>query len=411
MAQNITLSAVDLQAMPALLDSVNELSFALQGDKQTTAARARSYAQSFTSVFGRTIPPSYIDLGHFSQLVRQESGNPEVVQAAGSVLTALDQAVIAERHGPQKPGAAGISIYFPNSQLYESPSAGPQSYTVIAGRFAEVSLWDDFLAYHYTGRSFEPETSALVIPEASASISGPGSGQIQVSPITLSDDVAAPGQPVLLSADISGQNIGYVYLFVGFYDQAANAILVADSDYLESTDTREIDGVYYPVWGQGAFTMEFEWEPIVFAIDDGAEAVVAHFTPQRYGVSFEQAIYAVDGIYTYADGGESRYARLYFRDGVLRQVFGFTGEGGTGAPREIIPQTGDTFTVLEKWMDLDAQGNVTQVASQEGGTLTFRDQMFTWQDMDAAAGVYVVGFIVEDLDGNQYAQYTEVIVE
>ena len=88
------------------------------------------------------------------------------------------------------------------------------------------------------------------------------------------------------------------------------------------------------------------------------EPVVAHFTPQSYGASFEDAIYTVDGIYTYADGGESRYARLYFRDGVLRQVFGFTGEGGTGAPREIIPQAGDTFTVLENWMDLDQQGQV-----------------------------------------------------
>jgi len=411
MAQNITLSVVDLQAVPELLDSVNDLSFALQGDKQTTAARARSYAQSFTSVFGRTIPPSYIDLGHFAQLVKQESRNTGVIQAADRVLALLDRIATTKRQGPQKPGATGISIYFPNSQLYESPSAGPQSYTVIAQRFAEVSLWDDFLAYHYTGRPFEPSTGGLIIPEAGASVSGPGAGQIQVSPVTLSDSVAAPGQPILLSADISGQNIGYVYLFVGFYDQASNAIFIADSDYLESADTREIDGVYYPAWGEGDFTMEFEWEPIVFAIDDGADAVVAHLTPQSYGVSFEQAIYSVDGIYTYADGGESRYARLYFRDGVLRQVFGFTGEGGTGAPREITPQTGDRFTVLEKWMDLDAQGNVTQVAAQEGGTLTFRDQMFTWEELDAAAGAYLVGFIVEDLDGNQYAQYSQVIVE
>jgi len=52
--------------------------------------------------------------------------------------------------------------------------------------------------------------------------------------------------------------------------------------------------------------------------------VVAHFTPQSYGASFEDAIYTVDGIYTYGDDGESRYARLYFNDGVLRQVFGFT---------------------------------------------------------------------------------------
>ena len=46
----------------------------------------------------------------------------------------------------------------------------------------------------------------------------------------------------------------------------------------------------------------------------------------------------------------------------------------TGAPREITPQQGDTFTILETWMDLDSERKVTQVATQEGGTLTFGDR-------------------------------------
>jgi len=412
MGQNITLSAVDLAAMPELLDSVNDLSFKLQEANQPVVARARTYAQSFTSVFGQDVPPSYIDLGNFVQLLKRESGNSNVAQAADRVLAALNKAIVAEKHGPKKPGATGVSIYFPNSQLYGSPYTGPESYTAVARRFADVSLWDDFLAYHYTGRTFEPATGTVAVPEQGTTIGAPGRGRIEVSPITLSDRVAAPGRPVILSTDIRGQNIGYVYLWVGFYDKEANAIFVADTDYLESDDTREIDGVYYPDWGEGSeFTMEFEWEPLMFAIDDGVDSVVARFTPHSYGASFEEAIYTVDGIYTYADGGESRYARLYFSDGLLRQVFGFTGEGGTGAPREIIPQPGDTVTVLEKWMDLDQSGKVVQVAAQEGGTLTFGDQMFTWQELDAAAGEYIVGFIVEDLDGNAYQAYVEVIVE
>ncbi len=42
--------------------------------------------------------------------------------------------------------------------------------------------------------------------------------------------------------------------------------------------------------------------------------------------------------------------------------------------------------------------------------LTFGDQMFRWKELDAAAGQYVVGFIVEDLDGNQTPVYTTVTV-
>jgi hypothetical protein len=411
MAQNTTLSAVDLEAMPELVDSLNRLSFALQKASQPVVARARNYAQSFTSVFGRNVPPSYIDLGSFVQLLKRESSDPDVAQAADRVLASLDKAVLAEKHGPKVPGASGVSIYFPNSQLYQSPITGPQSYTAVARRFADDSLWDDFLAYHYTGRTFEPAASAVAVPERGTPITAPGAGVIEVSPITLSDGVAAPGQPVLLSSDIIGQNIGYIYLLTGFYDTESNSIFVADRDYLESADTREIDGVYYPVWPEGEeFTLEFEWEPLMFAVNDGVKSVVALFTPQSYGASPEEAIYTVDGIYTYADG-ESRYARLYFSDGMLRQVFGFTGEGGTGAPREIIPQPGDTFTVLEKWLDLDQNGRVAETATQEGGTLTFGDQMFTWEELDAAPGEYIVGFIVEDLDGNAYEAYTEVIVE
>ena len=412
MGQSITLSAIDLAAVPELLDSVNDLSFALQETSQPVVARARNYAQSFTSVFGQNAPPSYIDLGNFVQFVLREGVGGNAAQAGDRVLASLDRAILAERHGPQKPGATGVSIYFPNSQLYGSPLTGPASYTAIARRFAAESLWDDFLAYHYTGQPFEPATASVAVPEPDEAVSAPGAGPIQASPITLSDRVAAPGRPVLLSSDVRGQNIGHILLFVGFYDRESNSIFVADMEFLESDDTREIDGVYYPVWPEdGEFTLEFEWEPLVFAIDDGVNSEVALFTPESYGASFEEAVYTVDGIYTYADEGESRYARLYFSDGVLRQVFGFTGEGGTGAPREIIPQAGDRFTILERWLDLDQNGRVVQTATQEGGTLTFGEQMFAWRELDAAPGEYLVGFLVKDLDGNAYEVYTGVVVE
>jgi hypothetical protein len=411
MGRDITLTAYDLAAIPELQDSLNDLAFTLQGTDQALVARARNYAQSFTSIFGKDVPPSYIDLGNFVQLLKRESASGSVAEAADRLLASIDGAIVAERHGPEKPGATGVSIYFPNSQLYRSPVAGPQSYTAIARRFADQTLWDDFLAYHYAGRAFEPAARAAAVPEPGTAISGPGAGPIEVSPITLSDNVAAPGRPVLLSIDIRGEKVGYVYLWVGFYDQESNSILMADMDYLESDESREVNGVFYPDWGEGQFTLEFEWEPLMFAIGDGENSVLSLFSPERYGASPEEAVYTVEGVFTYADGGEARYARLYFRDGMLRQVYGFTGEGGTGAPREIIPQAGDTFTVLERWLDLDTQGRVQDAVLQPGETLTFGDRMFTWEELDAATGEYVVGFIVEDLDGNRYEVYERVAVE
>lgn len=410
MGENSTLAALDLSAMPSLVDSINELSYALQQANQSEVARARSHAPSFTSVFGQEVPPSYIDLGNFVHLLKQTGAGQAVAGQADGVLAALHQVVIAEKHGSAKKGSTGVSIYFPNSQLFGSPLAGPQSYTALASRFARESLWDDFLAYHYTGRTFEAAPQEPTVPGPGTAVTGPGTGTFALSGIDLSSAVAAPGRPVLLSMDIQGENVGYVLFFTGFYDRQSNSIFVADTDYIESSVTQEIDGVYYPIWPEPEFTLEFEWEPLMFAVSDGTDSVTAALMPESYGATFEEATYRVDGIYTYTSG-ESRYARLYFRDGWLRQVFGFTGENGTGSPREIYPQRGDRFTVLEKWLDLDAQGNVVQKATQQGGTLTFGNQMFSWEELDAAPGHYVLGFIVQDLDGNSYEQYATLEVE
>lgn len=410
MFQNVTLATVDLAVLPELLDSFNELTFTLQEADQRYVAQARSSAQSFTSIFGKQVPPSYIDLGQFAELVSRTSGKRSISQASTAFREVLARAVVAEVHGKNKPGATGVSVYFPNSNLYSSPEAGMDSYTVAAEAFASESLWDEFLAFHYTGRAFQRGERTVTVPDRSVEIKSPASGGIQVSPLEASALSVKPGEAIDLSSEISGANIGYVRLLVGFLDQVNNSIYLIDSDYLESPKTQELNGVYYPDWGAEAFTLEFAWEPIVFAIEDGVNTAVALFTPESYGASPENAVYSVEGIYTYADSGEQRYARLYFSNGQLNQVFGFTGTESTGAPREIIPSSGDTFTVLEKWMDIDSQGKVTGVVQQEGETLTFGETMFTWTQLYAAAGEYMVGFIVEDLDGKAQTVSVRVTV-
>ena len=409
--QTSTISAIDLQAFPALMQSVDTLAFQLQNEDQSLVAEARSYAQSYTSIFGKEVPPSYIDLGHFSALLARNATDGRVQQAATGVVQALQQAVIAEKHGNGKRGSTGLSIYFPNSTLYRSPLAGPQSYNLIADRFVSTSLWDDFLAFHYTDRNFSEKAPELFTPQSGFSVRAPGQGTVSVSPIRASSSEAAPGQPVNLSVDISGQNIGYVYLFVGYYDQASDSIAVLDMDYLESPDTRELNGVYYPVWKPDGFSISFDWDPYIFAVDDGQTQAYALFTPQSYGSSADQAIYSVRGTYGFASTGESLPADLYFQNGNLIQVLGYTGSDAAGAPREITPQSGDTFTLQDKWIDNVSAGDAMQAITQQGQTLTFGATSFKWQTLYAAAGQYVVGFVVEDLDGNQYPVYASITVK
>jgi hypothetical protein len=409
--RDITLTAVDLDAFVDLNARFNAFAFAMQNVDQRAVANARNYAQSYTSIFGREVPPSYIDLGHFVQLVVKQTGDVTLQKAAVDVLTALNNAIIAERHGTSKPGSTGVAIYFPNSTLYRSPYTGLQSYTVLAERFSRVSLWDDFMAYHYNDRSFQADAAEPVVPSSGSVTRAPGVGEIAISAITASASSVSPGGSIEMSAEISGDNIGFIYLFTGLYDAGSNSIYVADTDYLESPDTQELNGVYYPEWPEGgSFRMVFDWEPILFSITDGSQSELALFNPGVYGASAEDAVYFVQGTYTFADTGEQRTAQLHFRDGKLFQIYGYTGADTAGAPREITPSTGDTFTIAQKWMELDPSGSVTRVVYEAGDTITFGASGLEWEQVYAPDGQYIVGFIVSDLDGNLKTAYTQVIV-
>jgi len=43
--------------------------------------------------------------------------------------------------------------------------------------------------------------------------------------------------------------------------------------------------------------------------------------------------------------------------------------------------------------------------------MIFGDQMFSWETLDAAPGLYILDFIVEDLDGKAYKTFSQVSVE
>ncbi len=99
-AQDITLSAVDLSAIPSVIDAVGQLVQALQAVDQNKVAEASTYAQSFTSIFGDNVPPSYIDLGNFAMILQQNVGDENVSAAIDNLLVAMQQAILAEKNGP-----------------------------------------------------------------------------------------------------------------------------------------------------------------------------------------------------------------------------------------------------------------------------------------------------------------------
>ena len=157
-----TLTAVDLAQIAPLDAALDDFVAALTTLDQNVVAQARTYAQAYESIFGDELPSPYIDLGHFSQLIQSSTTDPAVLAAAQALDAARAAAIIAEKHGPERPGSTGIAIYFPVRELYEV--ADNFGYTEVAARFAETTQWDEFLAFHMGdtgGESFARPTSPL----------------------------------------------------------------------------------------------------------------------------------------------------------------------------------------------------------------------------------------------------------
>ncbi|MBI5952878.1 MAG: hypothetical protein HY865_14570 [Chloroflexi bacterium] len=434
--QTSTLAAIDLGQIQNLNAAVNELATALMDADQYAVAEARTYAQSYESVFGEDVPPSFIDLGHFTELLASESNDPNVKQAAEAVQAALVQTVLAEMHGDDRPASSGLTIYFPNSELYDGtfgddPAYGIQ-YSSFIGRFATASLWDDFLTFHYTGETFDPASADLSVvtpaksaerdftaavtesaPQANAQVTAPGAGEITIAPLEVSAAEIGPDDSVTISVDVSGSNIGYIYYYASWYDEESGSYLTADMGYIAAENTKEIDGIYYPDWGEDTnLAFDFDWEPTLYFMSNGNEAddQFAFFEPTVYGVSDLDDVYSVRGIFQYAGSAKEIDAVMDFGgDGTMLNIYGFNGENGTGAPREITPSPGDTFTIVEEWLDFD-QNPEGEFVDYLGGTMTFGDQPFEMVPYYAYSGSYTLGVIVTDLNGNSVEEFIEVTV-
>jgi hypothetical protein len=111
--KGVTLTGVDLSVLPDLMSQFNNFAYVLQSEDQSAVASARTYAQAFTSIFGKEVPPSYIDLGNFVQLTAKQAGSSALDQAASAVMDELDRLIVAEKHG-LRTGLSRCAIWPPN---------------------------------------------------------------------------------------------------------------------------------------------------------------------------------------------------------------------------------------------------------------------------------------------------------
>ena len=400
-----TLAAVDLSAVPDVHQKLNAFVTALKEVDQKKLADSRSYARAFTNTFDDSLPSPFLDLSNFTAMAAKRVEDETAAKAASALRIAIDQAIVAETHGSNRRGSTGMSIYFPVSELYWNKNVGANLYSTLASRFAETSLWDDFLGYHYAGLDFEKG-----IPDINQKLPAPGLGEnIQISPLKLSSGSITSGETIRVQTTVSGKQIAYIYLLTLLEKDKDNYLLYY-LDYFRGVDVREEGGVYYPVWktDKGSIPIDIQWVPSSFGVCNGKICSFAHLNPEAFGKLDVESIYSTAGRYVFKEDGIMRDARMYFRnddEATMTRVTGFTGGTGTGlAAAPINPAPGDEWQFVDTWLSRDANGSFS-FSYRDGNRIPFGNEPFYFGVRPSDAGRYRVAIMVEDMDGNNYFQF------
>ncbi len=411
---DVTLSGVDLTALPQLNAALDGFVGSLKNVDQANVAEARSYAQAYVNVFDEKYPSPYIDLGNFAEMVATSLENEVVNQANEQLQAAIANSIVAEKHGNQRPGSSGISIYFPVSDLYWNEGYGVEYYIYLSRNLARYSMWDDFLAFHYAGTDFGTGTPSQDLQQAA-----PGASKITIEPLTVSDRVISPEGSITIETNISGDNVAYIYLVGLLKHNTEDKYLAYYIDYLFLRDQagQEVNGVIFPDWQRtedGLIHINTQWNLAANGVCDEVNCVFALVNPDKYTTNPENLLYFVEGWYIFADSGERVEASMYFYNqgnNLIRHIIASpSGNDEISSPRELIPQRGDQFMTVNTIIRFDDSGQFAG-EFEEGNLLSFSDTPLYYGSFNTPdPGNYLVGIMVMDMDGNKSWQFAPVTV-
>jgi hypothetical protein len=405
-----TLSAVQSARVPDVIGAMNQFVSAVSEIDQGIVAEARTYTRSYFSLFGEEVTPSFIDLGNFTEVLTTLTDDAAVEQAAIQLRTAIDSAVVAEKHGRNMAGSSGIAFHFPDSDLYyytEFNSNFPPYYAESSVKFLEQSVWDEFLAYHYTGEEFAPQEGVAVAPSRTAEIVAPGATQMTVGSVQISDTEITGDETVTISSTVEGE-VAYIHTALYFWDPESESYWIGDVSYYIADNTITIDGVNIPDYGSSPVQVEYEWSPTLYSLTDGEHDAYVLLEPAEYLSADGQTVYQVYGQYTYAGNNTSVEASLYFdADGNFLYAYAFpdTDENGASTPVEITPQAGDQFSDYVQFYTYDNNDNATFSYELSDDVFTWGEEGFSFYASYPVDGQYAVGIIAYDFDNNFVANF------
>jgi hypothetical protein len=400
-----TLSAIESARVPDVIGAMNQFVTTITSVDQTLVAEARTYTRSYFSLFGEEVSPSFIDLGNFSEVLTTLTNDADIQQASIQLQTAIGSAVVAEKHGINMSGSNGIAFHFPDSDLYyftEYNSDFPPYYAESSAKFLEQSVWDEFLAYHYTGEAFDPQEGVAVAPSRTAEVTGPGASELTIGPIQISDTEISGDEVVNVSTTVEG-NVAYIHTALYFWDPTSESYWIGDVSYYIAENTITVGGVNVPDYGESPIQVQYDWSPTLYTLTDGQHDAYVLLEPAEYLSADGNTVYSVYGQYTDALSGTPVDASLYFAaDGSFLYAYAFPDADSNGAstPVEITPQIGDQFTDYVQYYTFDSNDSPTYNYELSDDVFTWGEEGFSFYSSYPVDGQYAVGIIAYDFDNN-----------
>ncbi len=372
----VTMTAVDLNRLPALTFATETLAATLLADPSFVASsisEGRSGATTFARAYA-TDADRYaaMDLGQFAAILAQRSPDELVQQSARQVQEALDTAITSHFAGAGLRGSSGLAIYFPRNGDHYQPTYGQSTH---------FTHWNRFLnSYYDIGLT-------TTVPPA-------------VYLTTALGEMVSVQNPAYLDFEIAGRDIDQVLLLGGLYEEDGQRRLL-EYDRLIPEPTYLPDGRRLETWRDGLHEDFFVWDTQITYmydnLDNGGFVVMWPTTPGS-------SLFAVQGQYRPPDAPDFIAASLVFdqRAGEMVRLWGQQ-QGGIA---EIMPVPGAEFQVYDYYLDSD-----NAIIQQSGGSLFFDDAgllFFDWRPLPD--GDYFLGFAAENAAEQRAYAFTDLTI-
>lgn len=269
-----------------------------------------------------------------------------------------------------------------------------------------------FRTFEYNGQilqlaAYKPETPASPLaglPSGSA----PGAGKIEIGPLSLSAEKIAPGEPLTLTAQVKGHQIAFIYSEILLLDKDLNqAYGPVARAHIRAERDKETGGISHPDWDE-TLNLMLTLTPGLRLLTDGVNSAFGFLIPDGY----DNSDYRLDGLYTSADGTIQRRARIKFnKDGETKNLVLFKEAGIGSAPHALTPNPNDKFSPFVQTFHLPTEENpIWHVETALSTQLTFSGHKLRWAIQPPLPGDYLVGLLVQDLDGGFIRKYAPLTI-